>query len=147
MYAKYTLSYTENELQEVGEHYGGLPTKGLICQEIPLQIIRSKRKSLGLQVKDNGQVCARIPSHLPEREVQKFIEKHRRWIIEKILLSKQKQTSVRSTGAVAVQCLTEEEISRIKEKIVNRVRDYCVKMGVTVGKITIRNQKTRWGKL
>lgn len=25
------------------------------------------------------------------------------------------------------------------------MRDYCVKMGVTVGKITIRNQKTRWG--
>lgn len=41
--------------------------------------------------------------------------------------------------------LSEEELQNIKEKIVSRVRHYCEVMGVTVGKITIRNQKTRWG--
>lgn len=41
--------------------------------------------------------------------------------------------------------LSSRDLDQIKEKIGSRVAYYSKIMGVTVGRITIRNQKTRWG--
>ena len=59
--------------------------------------------------------------------------------------AEQKAVVQKTTGAVPVQELTKEEIEEIKKKFVRRVEYYSQKMGVTVGRITIRNQRTRWG--
>ena len=55
------------------------------------------------------------------------------------------QTPRLSTGAVSPERLSPEEVQKIQEKIVSRVQHYCRIMGVSVGRITIRNQKSRWG--
>ena len=49
------------------------------------------------------------------------------------------------TGAVPVGELSRDELEKIKKKIESRVNAYKKAMGVTIGWITIRNQKTRWG--
>ena len=49
------------------------------------------------------------------------------------------------TGAVPVGELSRDELEKIKKKIESRVNAYKKVMGVTIGWITIRNQKTRWG--
>lgn len=114
-------------------------------REILLTVIRSSRKSIGLEVRSGKDVLVRIPSRLQDSEVEKFVEKHRKWILEKTELMQSRKNTCNSTGAVPAEKLPPEEIEKIKEKIGDRVKYYSQVMGVTVGRITIRNQKTRWG--
>lgn len=114
-------------------------------REILLTVIRSSRKSIGLEVRSGKDVLVRIPVQLSDREVEKFVEKHRKWILEKTELMQIRKSIGNYTGAASAENLSPEEIKNIKEKIGARVRYYSQIMGVTTGRITIRNQKTRWG--
>ena len=114
-------------------------------REMLITIKRSSRKTLGLEVRENGEIFARIPEKLSDRSLKSFIEKERDWIIKKSELVKWEREHRQTTNATPVQELTSEEIENISQKIVDRVRFYQKKMGVTVGRVAIRNQKTRWG--
>ncbi len=114
-------------------------------REIPVRVIYSGRRSMGLEIRSEGEVLARMPQRVPDGEVRKFIEKHRGWILEKLTARKRQEEDRATTGATPVSRLTDEEVDRIKTRITERVVYYAKKMGVTFGRITIRNQKTRWG--
>ncbi|MGN0158695.1 MAG: M48 family metallopeptidase [Brotaphodocola sp.] len=114
-------------------------------REISIQIIRSARKSIALEVRGRGEVLLRIPSGLTDRELKAFFEKEKKWLLDKISQMERRQESRKSTGAVLPTELSAEEIEHIKEKIASRVQKYSRMMGVSVAGITIRNQKTRWG--
>lgn len=43
-------------------------------EPVEVQIIRSSRRSMGLQVKADGTVCARVPMQVMDYAVQEFIE-------------------------------------------------------------------------
>ncbi|WP_230398437.1 M48 metallopeptidase family protein [Novisyntrophococcus fermenticellae] len=49
------------------------------------------------------------------------------------------------TMVTPVKDLKKDELENMKRKITDRVSYYGNLMGVTWGRITIRNQKTRWG--
>lgn len=53
-------------------------------ENIRVQVIRSGRKSLGLEVRPDGTVLARIPARLSDRELKAFIEKQQDWILKKV---------------------------------------------------------------
>ena len=114
-------------------------------REMLITVKRSSRKTLGREVRENGEIFARIPEKLSDRSLKSFIEKERDWIIKKSELVKWEREHRQTTNATPVQELTSEEIENISQKIVDRVRFYQKKMGVTVGRVAIRNQKTRWG--
>ena len=114
-------------------------------REAAVRIIYSRRKSMGLEVRTTGEVLARMPQNIPDAEVRKFIEKHREWIFGKLAANGQRTDRRETSGATPVSRLTDEEIEKIKTTIAGRVACYAKKMGVTFGRITIRNQKTRWG--
>ena len=50
---------------------------------LPIEIIHSNRRTLGLEVTRDGLVKARLPMRLPAREAILFIEEHRDWILRK----------------------------------------------------------------
>lgn len=47
------------------------------------EIIRSRRRSIGIQVKDDGRVIVRAPLRMPDQAIQDTINKYRDWIIAK----------------------------------------------------------------
>lgn len=110
-----------------------------------IQIIKTRRKTVSLEVKRDGSVIVRAPLRMPQREIQEFIDSHRGWIEHKCRLMEKRRTQSVSTGAPPVDKISEKEWSRIREVFADRVDYYCKKMDVQVGRITIRNQKTRWG--
>ncbi|MCI5530713.1 MAG: M48 family metallopeptidase, partial [Blautia sp.] len=57
------------------------------------KIIRSNRKSLGLEIKPDGQVIVRAPMRLSEREIRRFVIQHEDWIRKHLEIVKQKQES------------------------------------------------------
>ena len=114
-------------------------------QTMTLRVIRSARKTIGLQVKEDGEVLLRIPNRLSARALQDFLNREESWIWQKAEQMQSRMKQREATGATSVGQLSREELEKIKEKIGSRVRYYGKIMGVTVGRITIRNQKTRWG--
>ena len=65
-------------------------------EPVEVQIIRSSRRSMGLQVKADGTVCARVPMQVMDYAVQEFIEGHAEWIFKKrkLVLSKDNRPDI-----------------------------------------------------
>ncbi len=109
------------------------------------QLTRSNRKTIGIQVKD-GQVIVRAPQRMPQSEIEKFLLRSMDWINKQI--RKQEELKAKAS-ANPVERLTMQELEELAKKamkvIPERVAYYAPKVGVTYGRITIRNQKSRWG--
>lgn len=107
-------------------------------------VIRSNRRTIGLEVKPDGQVIVRVPIRLPDSEICKFVHKHEEWIQKHQEIARQ-----RLEERPPVEKLNMQEIQELADQAVKvipqRVAYYAPKIGVDYGRITIRNQKTRWG--
>ena len=44
------------------------------------RVVRSRRRTVALQVDQSGSVIVRAPMTLPEEEIRTFVEKHETWI-------------------------------------------------------------------
>ena len=104
---------------------------------IPYTIIHSARRTLGLEV--------RVPERLPEREAERFVAKHTEWIIKKLNEDKERQKMKAACQIPAPQELTQNQIEQMKLEFETKTKKYAAQMNVTYGRITIRNQQTRWG--
>ena len=111
---------------------------------IPYTIIKSARRTLGLEVRD-GKVTVRVPDRLPEREAERFMMKHTDWIIKKLSEDKQRQQQKSAYRIPEPQELTQSQIEQMKLEFETKTKKYAAQMNVTYGRITIRNQQTRWG--
>ena len=55
-----------------------------------IQVIKSKRKTIGLEVHTDGSVILRAPTRITNRELNKFIDNHMSWIESKLSLIEKK---------------------------------------------------------
>ena len=103
-----------------------------ILKQIPYEIVYSARKTLAVQVKAGGSVVVRAPKRMAKYKIEAFLKEKQDWIHthrEKALAAAEQKAANRLTA----QMLAEKTAHFAKE------------MGVTYGRITIREQKTRWG--
>jgi predicted metal-dependent hydrolase len=111
---------------------------------LPAQIIRSNRKTISIQIDRNGEVIVRAPYRVSDRQIRQFLLEKEAWIRKH-----QEKAKAREKELEWIEPLSREEIERLAEQamkvIPERVAYYAKKIGVTYGRITIRNQKTRWG--
>lgn len=108
------------------------------------EIIRSRRKTLAIQIAEDGHLIVRAPLRCSEREIVSFIEKSEKWINHQIRKARQRRRELEQLTPFSGQ-----DIRSMAEKalgvIPGRVKHYAEKLGVTYGRISVRNQKTRWG--
>ena len=109
-----------------------------------IRIIRSKRKTVSIQISSPGEVTVRAPVRMPEREIRRWLDEKRGWI-ESHLEKAEQQAEARKLLPV----LSPEEIRQLADaalkQIPPRVQQRAAQIGVRYGRITIRNQRTRWG--
>lgn len=106
-------------------------------------IIKSNRRTLALEAKEDGLIV-RAPSRATNEEINAFILKHKRWIENNILKMKKRKELLDGVAPLSksdIQALSEKALSVIPD----RVKHYAAIIGVTYGRITIRNQRSRWG--
>lgn len=117
----------------------------LIVEEmtIPYEIIRSKRKTYGINIAPGGKVSVRIPLRGSEKFAISFAESKKNWIascvlkLQNVPIQKEKTPSEKRLEAIYRNAA--------REYFPKRVSHYAHMLGVTYGKMSIRDQKTRWG--
>lgn len=112
------------------------------------EIIRSSRKTLGLEVTSEGMIRIRAPYGVSEDVILRFLESKSAWIQKSLAKVRARQEKLKEEEAQYGK-LTEAELKVLKmqaeEVFPARAAFYAGKMGISYGRITIRRQKTRWG--
>ena len=107
------------------------------------KVIRSRRRTLGLQVTSDG-VVVRAPFFISEAAIRRFVLEHLPWI-EKQQMRMAKLR--KETEGIAP--LTPEELNALKKAALKdltaRAERFAPLIGVTYGRISIRAMKSRWG--
>ena len=105
-----------------------------------VQVIRCRRKSVGIRVTDGGEILVRAPLRMSAAEIRRILESKRDWIDRALAEAEARERAPK---------LTEEEIRalarRAKKEIPPRTEAWARRVGVTYGRIAIRSQRTRWG--
>lgn len=111
-----------------------------------IEIIRSNRKTISIEIKKDLIIVVRCPKRMSECDVASFIRKKSSWIeknLQKI------QSCVTEHETLQFPSYSQEEFDLLrksaKEIITQRVNYYAPLIGVSFSRITIRKQKTRWG--
>ena len=107
-------------------------------------VIRSKRRTIAVQVKTDGTVLVRAPKWMRERDIESFVQEKRAWIEKHQRMVLEQQARVEN-----VEPYTEGELRALtkqaREVITQKVRYYAPLVGVDYGRIAIRRQRSRWG--
>lgn len=111
--------------------------------QIAYELIRSRRKTLALQIRD-GKVIVRAPMHTGEKTVERFVQSNERWIRNRLAKEAAAEQSASEQGF-----LSDAELrslaAQAKRILPQRVALYAERIGVSYGRITVRTQQTRWG--
>ena len=107
-------------------------------------IIRSKRKTIGIEITREAKVLVRAPEGVSTAKIRRFVEEKEEWIGRSLW---KMHLRIRALGEM--EPMTPERLKELteaaKETLPGKVAHYAKLVGVTYGQITIRNQKTRWG--
>lgn len=115
-----------------------------ICRDSRIQIYRSKRRTLSLEIKSDKRIIIRAPLGMAIKDIQRIVDEKNEWI-EKSLQKIDERNERRNSA----QVLEPEQIKKLtqlaKYVIPTKVDLFAREIGVSYNKITIRHQKTRWG--
>lgn len=113
---------------------------------IKYRLIRSKRKTISVEITDDAEVLVRAPLRAGRADIERFLISHESWINSRVQMMHERARIKKEND---IQPLTSDRIRELADEaalvIPERVRYYAEIMGVTYGRITIRHQKTRWG--
>ncbi len=107
------------------------------------ELIRSRRKTISARVTD-GKLTVNAPLNMPLSEIEFFLLSNESRILKMLERSEEVRRKAESDGI-----LSPREIDELAEKalsvIPQKAEYYSKIIGVSYNKITIRNQRTRWG--
>lgn len=118
-------------------------------QAIDYTIVRSKRRSIGFEVRPGGKITVRIPMRASVNTVKEIIEDKKDWLYEMYLKQKDKidtdslREAERNDPRTAY--LEKKYRQAAKRYIYERVEYYIEMIGGHYSSIRIGDQKTRWG--
>lgn len=109
--------------------------------QIPIRVSR-RAKYLRIVIQPNGAVHVTAPLGMPDLLIRRFVQSKWHWISQKVSTAKRRGLiSLPQASRKEYQRLKEKarELVKIKVELFNRLYNF------PVGKISIRNQKSRWG--
>ena len=104
------------------------------------EIIRSDRKTLGLQVKD-GRIFVRAPRRVTLQQIERFVREHEDWIQNALNRQAAKQAAHPEPTAAE----RAELIRRAKEILPQRTAYWSQRMGLYPTQIRITSARRRFG--
>jgi predicted metal-dependent hydrolase len=125
--------WTASSPHAAGAHSAAAPLAPLA----PLFVRHKRARRYILRVDAEGRVRVTIPRGGSRREAEAFAERHQQWIA--------RQRARLAISAPASMEDRREVRSRAKTELPARLYELAVTCGVQVVKVSIRNQRARWG--
>ena len=113
-----------------------------------IQVTYRRTRRLSMRIVKNGDVHVSAPIGMPQKEVERFIEEHREWIVEarKKTYERQKQ---RADFYNQLPLKTREQadaaLLRLKALIEPMVERHAKEMGVKPAVVSYKAMISRWG--
>ena len=104
----------------------------------------SDRRSYGISIEATGEVMLHLPLSGSVRDAARMTEEKRGWIIEKVLMQRQRLEEAQKKEAQR-SALEKRYREAAKEYFPKRAAYYAYLLGVSYDRIRIAGQKTRWG--
>ena len=115
----------------------------IYISDLEVNVVFSQRKSIAIQLK-GGEIIVRAPIGVKKEIIVSLIREKEGWIRKNLEELENKRKQMKDMTP-----FTKEEIYELAEQaldvIPKKVKEYAARIGVTYGRITIRNQKSRWG--
>ena len=110
---------------------------------VKYELIRSSRRTLGLEITADLRVVVRAPKRCSMRQIEDFVASHEDWIAKHLAIQ------ARRAEAAAAREVTPEEEARLrhlaKEYIPRRVAQLAPLVGVTPTGVKITSARKRFG--
>lgn len=106
-----------------------------------IKVIRSQRRTLRLEVTQEGMLIVRAPLHVPAAEIERFVRKHADWIAD----AQARQQARREAHPEPDAAQQAEYIRRAQAELPEKVVRYATRMGLRPTGITITGARTRFG--
>ena len=115
--------------------------------ELPYSVVYSRRKTCSIGISPDGEITLRVPLRTSEKQIQHLLLEKQRWIITHYL------EAVERANRLPVSDLTDTQRAALEKRYIEAAREYFPKRvayflrltGGSYERITIRDQKTRWG--
>lgn len=123
-----------------------LAVSGLLADgaPVPVELVRSRRKTIALQVKAPGRVIVRAPVRTTRAQAEQFVREHAAWV--------RRQLDALARMALetpTAEPFSDDELADLRKRarivIPARVAHFAPAVGVSYGRVALRIQKTRWG--
>lgn len=108
-----------------------------------VHVTRTPRKTIAIQIKAGG-IYVRAPLHMSGIEIECFLVSKSDWIRRHLWIAAEQNAAVKNLPPYTYEEMR-ELAAKALQVIPERVTHYARIIGVDYGKITIRNQRTRWG--
>lgn len=109
-------------------------------------VFRSNRKTIAIQVNPDLTVTVRAPKCATDKDIEQLLNKKMSWIQKSIDKIREKKAAYEKEDITPLSYAEIQELAdRALAYIPGRVAYFAEQIGVDYGRITIRNQKTRWG--
>ena len=115
---------------------------------IRVEVVYSRRRTLGLEVRADGRVILRAPKGLSNQAVMDFVKERQAWIVQKWFETERirRQKAERPPRDYEQNPALEAQYRKeARRRITERAAYFAEKMGVNYGRIAIKAAKTRWG--
>ncbi len=105
--------------------------------DLRYELIRSRRRTLSLIVRDDGSLEIRCPITYPRWQIDRFIREKSAWINRKRLENRQ---------IVNIGPLAANQRQAAADQLIDRFRRILANLpGLRPAKVTLRDQRSRWG--
>lgn len=110
-------------------------------KNVEYTVIRTKRRTLSLEVGPDGRVTVRSPLNMPEKTIEDFVNDHKIWL-EKALLKQAERSRLypEPDGETAARLQ-----KKAREVIPRKVAEYEAKTGLKAAGVKITSAGTRFG--
>lgn len=115
--------------------------------ELPYEVVYSRRKTCAVSISAEGEITLRLPLGTSQAQIDRLLLDKQHWIITHYLeaVKRQENRPVSDLTNTQRAALEKRYITAAKEYFPKRAAHFLPLTGGSFSRITIRDQKTRWG--